>query len=290
MMKKVCKKLLYTTLALGCVVASATTFVGCTTDRPEAEIKIAFNDKTYTLEYTLYRKIAPATVSHFIKLADEGYYKNLLVHDYADNKMYTGGYEYKADDLDGSLALKHEKNYFEIVSKYQSFPATVWDDENRTIPTYTVKGEFAKNNFTVQNGALKQSYGALTMYYTPKDTGEVTVKRADGGYNKNVSYEYNSATSLFSINLSTTESSDTAYCTFAKLSAESKATLEKLQKAISSYISTLGTDEEAQNQFTQDVKVHINEYDPIMGNTKDQDTYKVPVKPIVIKSVKITKY
>lgn len=292
MLKKVFKKLLCTTLAFGCVAVSATTFVGCTTDRPEAEIKISFNDKTYTLDYTLYRKIAPATVSHFIKLADEGYYTNLLVHDYADSKLYTGGYEYKAEDIDGSLALRYEKNYFEIVSSYKNFPATVWDDENRTTPTYTVKGEFSKNNFTVKNGALKQSYGSLTMYYTAKDTEEtVTVKRADGdGYNKNVGYEYNSATSLFSINLSTTESSNTSYCTFAKLSAESKATLDKLQKAISSYIATLGTDEEAENKFTESVKVDVNEHDPLIGNSKDQDTYNVPVKPIVVKSVKITQY
>ncbi|MBQ8658269.1 MAG: peptidylprolyl isomerase, partial [Clostridia bacterium] len=261
MFKKALKKILCATLALGSVVASAATFAGCTTDRPEAEIKIEFNDKTYTLEYTLYRKIAPATVSHFIKLADGGYYKNMLVHDYADSKMYTGGYEYKADDLAGSLALNYEKDYFATVAGYKNFPITVWDDENRKEPTYTLYGEFSKNNFQVENGALKQSYGALTMYYTPKDTEEtVTIKRADGdGYTNGKGYEYNSATSLFSINLSTTETSNTSYCTFAKLSSDSKSTLEKLQKAIASYINTLGTEEDAENEFTESVTVYVNE-------------------------------
>ncbi len=292
MFKKALKKIVCATLALGSVLGCSATFAGCTTDRPEAEIKIEFNDKTYTLEYTLYRKIAPATVSHFIKLAEEGYYKNMLVHDYADSKMYTGGYEYKADDLAGSLALNYEKDYFGLVADYKNFPITVWDDENRKDPTYTLYGEFSKNNFQVENGALQQTYGALTMYYTPKDTEEtVTIKRADGkGYTNGKDYEYNSATSLFSINLSTTATSSTSYCTFAKLSSDSKSTLEKLQKAIASYISTLGTEEDAEDEFTESVTVYVNENDPVLENANDQETYEVPVKPIVIKSVKITKY
>ena len=76
---------------------------------------------------------------------------------------------------------------------------TVWDDEERTTPVNTVYGEFSDNGFQVTNGALKQTYGSLTMYYTPKNTynGVVMTQRADGeGYDWKP-YKYNSATSIF---------------------------------------------------------------------------------------------
>ena len=136
-MSKALKKIVCATLALGTLVSAATMFSGCTTNRPEAELKLEFNGKTYTLEYTMYRKIAPATVNHFIKLVEEGYYNGLCVHNYEENKMYTGAYYYdetKTDLLDykpyfETVATVKEKTdcdvvgHFDLVSKFnERFP------------------------------------------------------------------------------------------------------------------------------------------------------------------------
>ncbi len=291
MFNKVLKKIVCATLAVGTVIGSAVMFTGCTTSRPEAEMKLSFNGKTYTLEYTMYRKVAPATVDHFIKLVDEGYYTDLCVHDYTSTKMYAGAYEYNSE----SEELLSYKPYFETVKTYKSFPHTVWADTDRTTPLYTLYGEFSKNKFTVTNGALNQSFGSLTMYYTNKSECEtrVNVKRNNsktGEYSMK-DYQYNSATSQFFISLSDTETSSSSYCTFAKLSSDSKATLKSLQKAIASYIeSNFGTEDGASDEFVESVTVDVDEDDPIVSEDMNTATYNVPVSPIVIKSIKITKY
>ncbi len=295
MVKKIAKKLVCATLALGSVFGSTFMFSGCTTDRPEAEIKLQFNGKTYTLEYTMYRKIAPATVKHFIKLAENKYYNNTIVHDYADKKMYMGGYEYKSDDKSGTMELDYAKDYFGTVSTYSKFPVSVWADSARKTPTYTLYGEFANNKFNVENGRIAQSYGSLTMFYVDKEEAEqsvVTTKRNDGkGYDHTKTYEYNSATSLFYISLSTTETTPSSYCTFAKLDSDSKSTLKKLESAIADYIEkNLGKEEDAADDFTETISVYLDEEDPILGNIDQLVTYDVPVEPIIVKSVKITKY
>ena len=63
------KKILSGILALtafGCVA----TMTACETSRPEVQITLSFQGEEYELDYTLYRKIAPATVAHFLALAD----------------------------------------------------------------------------------------------------------------------------------------------------------------------------------------------------------------------------
>ena len=291
MFKKVLKKAVCATLALGTVIGSAVMFTGCTTSRPEAEMKLTFNGKTYTLEYTMYRKVAPATVEHFINLVDGGYYTNLCVHDYTSTKLYTGAYEYSAT---GDSLLEY-KPYFETVKNYKNFSHTTWADTDRTTPLYTLYGEFSKNKFSVTNGALTQSFGSLTMYYTDKSDCEtrVNVKRNNsktGEYSMK-DYSYNSATSQFFISLSETETSSSSYCTFAKLSADSKSELKDLQEAIAKYIKdNFGAEDDAADDFVETVEMDVDEDDPIVSEDMNVATYKVPVQPIVIKSIKITKY
>ena len=72
-MKKTLKKLGCTLLAVCSMAVGAVSFTSCTTDRPQVEMQIEFNDQTYTLNYTLYRKYAPNTVNHFIALAENNY-------------------------------------------------------------------------------------------------------------------------------------------------------------------------------------------------------------------------
>ena len=69
-MNKIFKKVLCATLATATLAGGAIAFGGCTTNRPEVEMQISFNGKTYTLEYQLFRKLAPNTVEHFLVLAE----------------------------------------------------------------------------------------------------------------------------------------------------------------------------------------------------------------------------
>ncbi|MBQ9729795.1 MAG: peptidylprolyl isomerase [Clostridia bacterium] len=260
----------------------------CTTSKPEVELKISFNGTNYTLEYTLFRKIAPATVSHFLALADADYYDGLCVHDFSSSKWVTGGYSY----ANGKLV---EKDYFAAVQGIE-LTNTVWYDAAKTEPTYTVYGEFKNNDFEVENGALNQSFGSLTMYYEDKLDGnddlvdqKVTVLRNDGKGDAKKLYAYNSATSQFYISMSTNSSSPSGYCTFALLKEESTATLQSLQQAVLDYIAEVYGDEAtAEEEFAPATEVYIHANDKYASEREVE--YWVPQKPIVIEQVNVKKW
>ena len=105
-MKKTLKKITCGILAAVSVFGCAATLTACETSHPEVEMKVEFNGETYTLDYKLYRELAPQTVKHFLWLADNGYYDGLCVHDYSQNdylRLYTGAYSVAEaeDDADG---------------------------------------------------------------------------------------------------------------------------------------------------------------------------------------------
>ncbi len=282
MQKKILKKVLCCALALAGTLACTTTMTACETNTPEAEIVLSFNGKTYTLEYEMNRKITPKTVAHFIALADAGYYNGLCVHDYKDAKgMYTGGYSY----AEGEIVAK---DYFSTVASY--IPKSVWLDSSKKTPTYTLYGEFEKNNFNVTNGALKEQYGSLVMYYTSKAGGDqVSIERNDGKGMATRSYEYNSATSQFYISFATSSSKNTSYCVFATLQEDSRSALNSLRNAIGDYMDDQ-YGEESEETFAESATVTVDENDPVMGGHGVSVSYEVPREPIVVKSVKITKY
>ena len=287
--KRTFKKIIGLTLAGASVAASRTMFSACTTHHPEVEIKISFNDVSYTLEYKLYRKLAPSTVQHFLELAEKGYYDGLCVHNYvADSKMYTGAYSYDPNKTsEGGLV---EKAYYDVVRDW-NLTQTVWRDKEVSLPLYSVYGEFSDNGFEVENGELRQTYGSLTMYYTPKkNTPYVYVKRADGkGYDPK-KYEYNSATSQFFISLASGSSSNSAYCTFGTLKDDSVEVLDDLKDAISTNIE--GEYEGETSDFAPETTLIVDEDDPIesVSSAKESQTYSVPKEPIVITSVKVLRY
>lgn len=287
-MKKTFRKVGCAALAVCSLAVGAMTFTSCTTSRPEVEMQLSFNGETYTLQYTLYRKMAPNTVNHFLALAQNGYYDGLCVHNYTDSKWYTGGYSYDAaTEVDGGLTYRA---YFDTVAAYQNFPVGIWKDEEKTAPTYTLYGEFSANDTTMQNGDfLAQSFGALTMYYTAKEAENnfVYVQRVQGDGLAYKDYKYNSATSLFSISM-TDASADSNYCTFATLNSGSVETLETLQSAVSEYIST--TYGEEGGSFTNEITMEVSEDDFYVSNDGLTETYAVPEQPIVIQSVKVKKY
>ena len=283
------KRIVSAALALSAVCASAATFSACETAHPEVQITLSFQNQDYTLDYTLYRKVAPATVEHFLTLAENGYYDGLCVHDYDDSKMYTGGYSYQDGGANGGLIYK---NYYEIVKSY--IPQTVWQDQAKTLPTYTLYGEFESNKFSVKNnGHLLESFGSLTMYYTEKEDCEdsVYVQRSDGDGVSTRGYEYNSATSLFYISLSTGTKTNKNYCTFALLSDDSTSALTDLQTAIADYIEdNYGEEEDAAEDFVTDVTLEVDADDIFVGGRDNEETYQVPNEPIVVKKVEVKKY
>ena len=297
-MKKTLKKITSGILALACVFGCAATLTACETTHPEVEMKVEFNGETYTLEYKLYRELAPQTVKHFLWLADNGYYNDLCVHDYSESdylRLYTGAYSVATseDDADGLVY----KKYYETVKGYKNFgefPVSVWMEKEKLNPTYTLKGEFEDNNFTVKSGDLDESFGSLTMYYygisDHEDIAEsdVYMIRADGKEPSKCDYKYNYTTSMFYISLATAAHDNKAYCTFATLEEDSKSTLEDFKTALTEYIEANYNGEAS--GFTESESVTICEDDPYLGSQSIRETFSVPKTPIIIKSVKVTKF
>ena len=293
MFKKTMKKIACLALATLSVGACASTFAGCETSHPEVEMQIEFNGETYALEYKLYRKIAPSTVNHFLYLAENGYYDGLCVHDYDEDylRLYTGVYSADAS-ADHGLAYKP---YYETVKAYdelKAYPTTVWFDKEQNNPSFTVYGEFESNNFKVSKGSLAGTYGSLTMYYddiSSYDEAEerVYVKRAESeGEATGRSYKYNRTTSAFFISMQESGSVHSKFCTFATL--ENTDVLRQFQSAFEKYISdNYGTDED---DFVKEESVKVAMDDPVVGNHEVTVKYEIPQAPIVIKSVKVTKY
>ncbi len=290
-MKKTMKKISCGVLASVCAFGCAATMTACETSHPEVEMQITFQNKTYTLEYKLYRKIAPETVKHFMWLADNGYYNGLSVHDYDPaQRMYTGAYSVDKSDATDLVY----KKYYEVVKGYQDAPISVWADAEKKNPLYTVKGEFSDNHFEVTNGALQESFGSLTMYYhsiandSVAETDVWSIRASEEGKVSKNDYQYNHATSMFFISLTTTTKTNNGYCTFATLDEDSEDDLESLQDAINDYIDEYYSDDE--DAFVQEVTKNVFEDDEFLEGYSVTESYSVPKEPITIKSVKVTKY
>lgn len=271
---------------------------GCNTDHPEAKITIAYDGTEYVLEYKMYRNMYPQTVKHFIELADNNFYDNMIVHDYQTSYWYTGGYQYledsyadaynngKEDLLDYMEAASKEKAYAELAAPDAGkiTPSVYRDliDGKYSSPLNTLIGEFTNNQHKIEKGELKNSFGALRMFYSAKSGESVDGQRVY--MDKNGSpmgvqgeYKYNSATSLFSIQVGTSTSSSSSYCVFAML--KNTDVLTDLRKAISS-----------NGMSTKEVTMYIDNYDEYLGASNNQATYRFAEKALVIKSVDITKY
>lgn len=286
MSKNITKKIVCGVLALASMSACVATATACETNYPEVELTLSFNGETYKLDYKLSRQVAPRTVKHFLWLAENGYYDGLCVHDYSeeDELMYTGGYTY----ADGDLTYKE---YYEVVKEYENFPVSVWTSKEGEEFLYTLCGEFKDNKFTVESGALRQTYGSLTMYYTDKDSDanvcvEYLGERA--GERAWREYQYNSATSLFYISLSNSSTRNDEYCTFATLKEASEETLKSFEEALETYIED-NFDEDSEDQFTMRKSVTVDTDDKYEDG-KSVEVYEVPTKEIKIESVKVKKF
>ena len=248
----------------------------CQTSHPKVQMEITFQNESYVLDYTLYRKVAPATVEHFLTLAGNGYYDGVIVHDYDTTRMYTGAYEYGDASVDNGLKYK---NYYDIVSKYTYFPTSVYT-QGKGQALYTLCGEFRDNHLEVKNGEKKETFGSLTMFYTEKkaEAYTVTVKHQAGEGDRD--YKYNSATSMFFISLGASQTTNSNYCTFATLNDGSKDELEALQDAIDEYL-------EDNDNGVEATTVRVDQDDPFVGNINKTVTYDVLKEVITINKVTI---
>ncbi|MCM1545928.1 MAG: peptidylprolyl isomerase [Clostridiales bacterium] len=288
------------TLALaGAAFAVSTTMAGCNNGHAEAKITIEYDGVSYVLEYTMYRNMYPQTVRHFIELADNKFYDDTIIHDYQTSNWYGGGYSYLNGDVEAdeiSYRQSYETDslleYLDAASKYDEYfaladPAkgkitpSVYESisEGKYVNAYrTLIGEFSSNNHKIDNGALKNSYGALKFYYTSisGDEGKkhMYLDKEGSPFGVQGEYRYNSATSLFSIQTGTSTSSDSTHCIFATLN--NTDTLRTLRTAVN------------KDYNYEDVSVYVN--DELLGTNKVQATYRIKEKPIIVKSVRITKY
>ena len=280
------KKIISCALALSATLGCASLLTACETSHPEVKMTVSFEGETYELDYKLYRKVAPATVKHFLYLADNGYYNGLCVHNYGDDsRMYTGAYRFDANMTEEDGGLVYQK-YYDIVKEYGDFPFTVYSNSSKSEKLYTLYGEFSKNDFSVENGNIKESFGSLSMYYTDKteDDATVYVEHPEAGASKGRSYKYNSATSQFFISLTTSEKSNANYCTFATLDEDSEDELKALQAAIDAYI--------AENEDnSKEIAVKVDEDEEYLDEDYVSEAfYTVLASPIVINKVEVKKF
>jgi len=299
-------KKLITGIALAGVVSFTAAFSGCAleTAHPKAQITFEFNSKEYVIEYTLYRNMYPQTVRHFIELAGEGFYNNMVVHNYATNDWFTGGYSYDAEAYatqSGNAGTFAE--YFDEHNKEDEYYKLFTDgkltssvygnvayegnkqkvEEKDKLPV--LMGEF-KNNIqqSIASGSLTAEFGCLKMFYYEKETTKNVYVTPTSDQIIGADYKNNCATSLFAVQTGTTSSYNaTKYCVFAKL--DSLDLFNDLIDDIKEYF------EDKDDTVRVTVEVDKNE----SFSDKDADKaisqqFEAPTSPLVVKTVKITKY
>lgn len=283
--------------ALSGMALAAPMLAGCNTDHPEAKITVEFEGVSYVLEYKMYRNMYPQTVQHFIELADNGFYNDTIIHNYQSSYWYGGGYGYtEGDELSYKQAYSDGKegllDYLDATSKEKEYsvladpaagkitPSVYLDYQNGQYvnPLNTLIGEFSNNQHKIENGALKGSYGALRTFYSAKNDAKDYVRLDKYGSDDGVmgEYRYNSTTSLFSIQVGSTTSSDSNYCIFATL--KNTDALDSLREAVTNTVSTTET------------QIYVDNYDAFLDANSNDVTYRVTNKAIIVRSVEITKY
>lgn len=293
------KKVFAVAVSAATLVGSACMFTACSNSFPEIRMTLSFNGETYTLNYKLYRDYYTQTVDHYMALIDEDYFDNTVIHDYQSDRMIGGGYTYmvdgqvdteNADTIDDLTALDYDGLTLAEDGAIKVIETTVWKND---IATNRLHGETTSNGHSIEDGSgLTNSYGSLGTYtyvtkdLTPGDTYNVTYKNTDSDARGSSPYYKNSVTSLFYVYTSSSSTTDSNYCVFGTLADdESKTALDDLLAAIDAYLedSELESDD-----FTEEDTLDIA--DEFVDGGTYEVTYNVPVKPIVIKEVRVTKY
>ncbi len=322
MVKRILKTFILCVLSLAFIVSASIFAAACTieTKHPEVKITVTFNGEDYDMKFKLYRNMYPQTVRHFIELASSGFYDGTIIHDYvASDSWIGGGYSYNGVDEEGNAL---SETYEEAIANdrmadyldnndleekynalYESGALTASVYSNRDEIKYNAKtdsadalrsvmGEFSNNiGQEIENGALSASYGTLKMFYYPMDTMQHVFVTPNKKQVIEALYRYNSATSLFMIQTSSTSTySASYYATFGKI--KDTDDLDDLLDDIDDYIDDQSYAEGIEFTVETDT-VEVNNADSFNKEDSDngiQTTFTVTRAPLVIKTIKVTKY
>lgn len=190
----------------------------------------------------------------------------------------------RQSDTDKDLG-KYKVKYKTSDDKFQ----TVYEDD--ALPY--VMGEFYNNiNQEIENGKLTSEQGCLKMYYYKKTTTQKVYVTPTNKEIVMADYKNNGATSVFSIQAGSSSSyASNDYTVFGVLKSED--VYQSLLDAISAY-QTDNYGSSSSSDFVLSTKARVDYLDDF-SNKADADkglevTFQVPLKPIIIKSVKVTKY
>lgn len=292
------------------VTFSGMAFSACEikTAHPKARIDFEFNGVTYTVNYTLYRNMYPQTVQHFIELAKDGFYDNTVVHDYNAGEWFTGGYGYNAETYSAATengetmseyfnANSKEAKYYEMFEAGKFTPSVFRDDalleggkvdKDKALPV--VMGEY-KNNIqqTIVNGALTAEIGCLKMFYYGKETKQKVLVMPTSDQVIRADYKNNAATSMFSVQVGASSYSEANYTVFAKANDLDKLT--DMKEAVETYLhDTYGT---GRTDYCLTSVVSVDQMETYSSEAADKSisrTFYATKTPLIIKTVKITKY
>ena len=244
MLKNVFKKFILTPIAAVIAAAiplSATLVSGCTleTDHPVVRITAEFSDKSYDLEYTLYRNMYPNTVRRFIELAAAGYYDGMIVHDYrAGQDWVSGMYSCNNGEYAEAVSTSSANDYLDLHDKESEF-LKLFDEKRLSVSVYanqrfddgdnafvsaeealpTLIGEFKSNiQQQIDKGALDDELGVLKMIYYSKDTEQKVYVKSTSDQTIMADYKNNAATTAFAMQVgNSTAYGDSGYCVFGKI-------------------------------------------------------------------------
>ena len=270
------------------LLAGCLAFAACTGSHPEIEMRITFNGEEYNLTYRLYRNYYRQTVDHYMELIEADFFDGTVISDYQTDRMIGGGYRYEGDG-DELIALDYEGATTDAEGNVTLKNITVWEDAERTAPTNRLHGEIAGNGFSVEDGGLTNTFGALGTYtYVDSSERKLFTYKYSGAEDYAMdagSYYKNSFTSLFYIYTSTSSASAGNYCVFGELADDaSDEALEALMDAIDAYVE----DKELDTFYETEEDVRI--YDEYVDGGSYNVDLNVPVAKIVIEEVRVTKY
>lgn len=317
MFKKLVKKLAVAATLVG-MAATLTASAACKIEskHPKVRITVEFNSEVYELDYTLYRNMYPNTVRHFIELAENGVYDDVLVHDNRSVDWLSGGYSYNAEEYTAAADINAYADYLHehsVEQKYMdlfhagAFTPTVYSryefnekDEQVLVQDSalpTLIGEFYDNiKQEIEKGALTAEMGTLKMFYYSKESSDKKVVNkahvtpTDDQIIWNADYKNNCATTVFAMQMAGASAlSETKYCVFGKM--DSTSALTKLMDAVADYYVD---DEDTMTIEVQEVSVDSLLDSEVAGLgiavAGTEQKFNLPSLPIVIKSVKVTKY
>ena len=296
------------------VTISATAASACSieTSHPEAQITYEFNGQPYVVKYKLYRNMYPNTVRHFIELAENDFYNDLVIHNYNTNDWFTGAYSYNEEDYATlSENASQMTEYFETYSKEDAYMQLFNDgkltpsvysnlsydkdgkqivEEENALPT--VMGEFYNNiNQEIEKGALTAEYGCLKMFYYEKKSTQKVYVTPTSKEIRMADYKSNCATSVFALQTGTSSSySAKDYTVFASIIDTEN--FDNFVDAVRNYITDNhgGT----ASEFYSSTGVRVDNNDDFTNKVEEDkgkdENFNVPKKPIIVRSVKITQY